>query len=66
MSDRICEFLASGAVIDSQAVVQCRGYAANRKHLYDLRLFFDQRAAAAEASMIDRANRIIARLERQA
>ncbi len=66
MSDRICELLAGSAVFDSRSVVQSRAHAANRKHPYDLRLFFDERAAAAEASMIDRANRIIERLERQA
>lgn len=66
MSDRICELLAGSAVSDSQLVAQYRAHAASRKHPYDLRLFFDERAAAAEARMIDRANRIIERLERQA
>jgi len=65
MTDSICEFLARSAVSDSQLVARCRGYAANRKHPYDLRLFFDRSAAGAEARMIDRADRIIERLERQ-
>ncbi len=66
MSDRICEILASSAVSDSQSIIWYRTNAAKKGLPYNIRLLFDRRAGEAEAMMINRADRIIERLERHA
>lgn len=66
MIDRICGLLAESALTDSHCVVYYRRSASDKGLAYKSRLLFDLKAADAEARMIDRANMVIERLERQA